>query len=191
MTGTYTTRSKKLVSDINRELRDHSVSGKIAVRRSTIKANASSVGSTQATNDGLDVLGVFATADMDQDYPVLIDNTILVAQYPETPTNCHRCTKDIRHNGVTCDDCAVRFCSENCRRLAWSEFHSVLCGKDLSWLYDISRRSTSLKSLLTLRIVAMCIQSNTYPLKHPLIARLTANYDEGNGSLWSMANLKN
>ena len=39
-----------------------------------------------------------------------------------------------------------------------------------------------------LRILAVCVQSKTHPLEHPLIARLTPLYDEYVYRRWSLSN---
>ena len=134
-------------------------------------------------------LGIFATRDIAQDEPFLIDTTVLATtENHGRPCNvtkiCDNCCGTISPNSTqkcSASCCTVLYCSPTCRDLAWKNYHQVLCKQDFSWVWDDSKTGESHYDLdggIWLRILAVCVQTKTHPLELPLIARLTPLYDE-------------
>ncbi|KAL8629626.1 hypothetical protein Q9189_004644, partial [Teloschistes chrysophthalmus] len=148
--------------------------------------------------DVLDVYGVFATCDVAAGEKLFEDQTALAscavsASAPSaTPRrtyivpgrehiklsiceNCYGYTS----SPISAACCTTTYCGTQCRDLALSNYHKVLCGKDFSWLFLESAKlpkSDRFKGPTWLRILATCVQSGLHPLEHPAIARLTPNH---------------
>ena len=144
-------------------------------------------------------LGIFATRDCGEGEPLLFDTTAIAATVYHNDTShgteiCDNCCGDIHPNSkdkCTASCCAVIYCSPKCRKLAWKEYHQVLCKQDFKWVWDASKEGDStwdLNGPMWLRILAICVQSKVHPLEHPLIARLTPGYEELGHRVWSLAN---
>ena len=164
------TRKKELVTSVNREFSE--ASGVAEIRISIIKTPSEGGKEIQ----GNDVLGIFATQNISLFQTVLVSHTIIAATSIESSRICHNCCRDIASLGIPCTYCSANYCSIRCRTAARNAYHKVLCGKDFSWVYEIARHDISQQATLFLRVLAICVQSGTHPLDHPLIARLTANY---------------
>ena len=164
------TRNQELVRGVNREFRE--ASGVAETRISTIRTPSEGGEVIQ----GNDVLGVFATQDISTWQDVLVSHTIIAATSVESHKICHNCCRDIASLGIPCTSCGATYCSQRCQTAAHNAYHKVLCGKDFSWVYDTARHDISQQATLFLRVLAICVQSRTHPLDHPLIARLTASY---------------
>ena len=155
---------------------------------------------TDSTNTGAPTaLGIFATRDIPEGFPFLIDTTVLAATDNRARTGkaleiCDNCCGDIPSDSTqrcSTDCCTVVYCSEKCKDLAWRYYHLVLCKKDFNWIWDDSKTSHPryhLDGPMWLRILAVCVQSGAHPLEHPLIARLTPLYDEHFHRRWSLSN---
>lgn len=155
---------------------------------------------TDLTSSGTPTaLGIFATCDIPGGAPFLIDTPVLAATENYRPTCdaleiCDNCCGTIPTNSTqkrSADCCKVLYCTQKCKNLAWKNYHQVLCKQDFSWVWEDSKTSISRYDLdgpMWLRILAVCVQSQTHPLEHPLIARLTPLYDEHAPRRWSLSN---
>ena len=156
--------------------------------------------STYSTTRGAPTaLGIFATRDIPESQPFLIDTTVLAAtennrHTSNAPEICDNCCGTIPENSThkrAAGCCSVLYCSQKCKDLAWKNYHQVLCKQDFRWVWDDSKTGIpdyDLDGPMWLRILAVCVQSGHHPLEHPLIARLTSLYDEGLTRRWSLAN---
>lgn len=164
-------RNKDLVTGVNNEFRE--ASGVAEVRISTIRTPSNG----GETVRGSDVLGIFATQDISRGQTVLVSHTVITATSVVSPKICHNCCRDMASLGISCTTCSVNYCSLRCRTAAQNAYHKVTCGKDFSWVYEADRNDIGQQATLFLRVLAICVQSGMHPLDHPLIARLTANYE--------------
>ena len=197
LTKAQLTRSEQLICNINDEFREHS--GAIKVAGSNVR---------EISDDGPNVLGVYATKDIRVGGRVLTDHTIIAACNRHSKDICSHCFRYITNHhdagnnsdnskpsdnssrqhptSQSCDKCSTQYCSSRCKEVARDNYHKVLCGKDFSWVHDRDYIDEDLQAGLLLRTLAICIQSGRHPLSHPLIARLTASDDRGDRSeRWS------
>lgn len=192
----FLSRSEQLIRTISREIEAEAraVFSGCSLRSSPVQDPTVSTSSGAPT-----ALGVFATCDIAKGFPFLIDTTVLAAtdtygRSRNATEICDNCYGTIPMNSqqkrsATC--CAVVYCSQNCRDLAWKNYHQVLCKQEFNWVWDDSRTGYSeydLDGPMWLRILAVCVQSRTHPLEHSLFARLTPLYDEHLNRRWSLSN---
>ncbi|MCJ1351948.1 MAG: hypothetical protein MMC33_001932 [Icmadophila ericetorum] len=186
-------RSKKLTEEINKEMLIAS-DGMLEVRYSRVKDSAQYISTSndnpsKSKSQTQDVLGVFTTRDIFDGETALIDRTLIAAldydkkSHPEP--HCNHCLQ-LSSCPVHCTTCDTAYCSKECKNLARHVYHKVLCGKDFTFLHAYGQPDESQYAFLLLRILAMCVQSNTHPLEHPLIARLTASYEGDHLEAWSL-----
>lgn len=145
--------------------------------------------------DDVGPLGVFATRDIQQGELVMLDRTVTVVSNVPSSTlqHCDACQgclvpPFIRPECIVHPTCCskVAYCSLECYKAAATGYHKVLCGKDFDWMYEnISIAKTSgapshWKAIIFLRVIVVVLadinHTRVHPLRHPLMARMSANY---------------
>jgi hypothetical protein len=156
-------RSQELVEAVNLELTEGNGQRACYLAQSTLASDS-------------DVLGMFAARDIRPGECILVDRTATAACSNPGPDCCSNCFAPIPGPPIHTSCCLALYCSTNCRDLALSTYHRVLCGQDFSWLQSpackLTHNASQLRPLIMLRFIAASIQSGTHPLSHPLIARL-------------------
>jgi hypothetical protein len=153
---------------------------------------------TSSVKKDVGPLGIFAKRDIKEDEIVLIDTTLLNSsnapsselQYCDA---CNSCLNPpyLHPSEVVWASCCdrVAFCSTTCRDTAVKGYHTVLCGKDLDWLYEGVKNVNNItkegvaqawRPISFARLVSVVIADwkvdDVHPLKHRLLARMAANY---------------
>jgi hypothetical protein len=155
------------------------------------------------TKDHQDVgpLGIFATRDIKEAELVLVDQCLTaVSNIPSSRLDhCDACHASLKMPFLPpseivklacCNE--VAYCSRTCSLTAAHGYHSVLCGKNIDWLYDETEPGVSLgagykwRKVMFLRIMAIIIadrraqiargEKPIHPLQHHVVARMAANY---------------
>ncbi len=143
-----------------------------------------------------DILGIFASSDIAVGDCLFVDPTVIGAtntMFIPNELTCEACCGTIppdRKETVSTECCSAIYCSKQCQTRAWDSYHKVLCGKDFSWLLEAAKTTNhidhpGLDGLVWLRVFALCVQSNCHPLEHPLLARLTPQYERKSVDRWS------
>jgi hypothetical protein len=150
-------------------------------------------------NKDVGPLGVFATRDIAEYEKIMVDTSItgtseISSSKSEHCDACHAilCPPYMHPAKIIKPDCcnAVAYCSRGCYQRAQRGYHKVLCGKNFDWLYENQGvkgkkgAGSRWRSILFLRVVAVVLGDfqkdkafvGQHPLKHPLIARMAANY---------------
>lgn len=192
----FLSRSEALIQITNKEIEIEAkaVFSGCSLRSSTVQDPTDS-----ASSGAPSALGIFATRDIREGFPFIIDTPVLAAtenygRSCNATEICDNCYGKIPTNGPqkrSASCCTVVYCSQKCKDLAWKHYHQVLCKQDFNWVWDDSKTGRSIYDLdgpMWLRILAVCVQSKTHPLEHPLIASLTPLYDERVGRRWSLSN---
>lgn len=163
-------RSQALIDSVNKEFQE---------RSNSCRLGYSSLGKAPIpkwANRTPQVLGVFATQEIDPGECILVDRTATAAC--SSASGCTNCFQNISGAQYEASCCLALFCSESCYKVALSTYHRVVCGKDFTWLRDtvsgISESASVMRPLLLSRYLAACVQAGPAlsPLDHPLIARL-------------------
>ncbi|MCJ1230239.1 hypothetical protein MMC12_006911 [Toensbergia leucococca] len=193
----YLRRDNKLIGIVEKELK--TVSSRCALAWSPIR------GQSKRISMPSDVLGIFATCDIAPSELLFVDKTVTAATNVSTtsspngpPTSkaiCECCCGTIASNSKrrsVSDCCSTVYCSKECLAQARNSYHQALCGKDFNWLFGCASgandaQDPGLQGPFWLRISALCAQSNSHPLHHPRIARLTAQYARDEPEVWSFA----
>jgi hypothetical protein len=125
-----------------------------------------------------DVLGMFAARNIKQGEGILLDRTATGACGTIESGGCDNCFGHVKSVSVQVSCCTAIYCSTECRDLAMTTYHKILCKQNFSWLQEpageLRHNGSPLRPLLMLRFMATCIQagSEKHPLDHPLVARL-------------------
>ncbi|PVH83045.1 hypothetical protein DL98DRAFT_413491 [Cadophora sp. DSE1049] len=151
----------------------------------------------RVVQEGEDVgpLGIFATQDIEVGDLVMLDRTITgVSNVPSSKLEhcdaCQGCLMPpfMHPERIVHPACCskVAYCSLECYQIAAVGYHKVLCGKDFDWLYEsikvgkTSGAPSHWKAVNFLRVVAVVLadicKTRVHPLRHSLIARMSANY---------------
>ena len=184
----YLRRSESLITSIQRELEAASSICKLARSRG--------IETSTGTSDSSDILGIFASSDVVAGEQLLVDVTIIGATNTLLTPNeltCEACCGTISPEAkqrVSAKCCSTAYCSKECQTRAWASYHRVSCRKDFSWLLEAAKSANhsnlpGIDGLIWLRILSMCVQSNSHPLEHPLLARLTSQYNSETVNRWS------
>ncbi|QSZ30013.1 hypothetical protein DSL72_004531 [Monilinia vaccinii-corymbosi] len=180
MTEDLVTRPDQLIAKLAAEFT--SASSNCVVSKSTIR-----LASSPEEISEVDVLGVVATRDILAQESVLIDPTL--AAVVDSVDRCTACCGPILDK-IENSCCRTSYCSFSCSQRALDGYHSVICGKDLSFLHEAQSASSSnstessMGSKLILRVLALAIKEDTvHPLKTSLISRLTPAYNPNNPQL--------
>ena len=190
------TRGEWLLKLINKELKEVSL-GMIEVRKSLIRDGLGAAKTKKQKGqsvNGFDVLGLFARRDIARGETFLVDKPMFAATRLPKPRQCSHCLEDIPFPSdfsYSCLNCTTKYCSPQCFLASQLNYHKPLCGKDFSWIHDRYSPGWSITNGLLLKILAHCIRMDIHPLEHPLVARLTANYENNNTETWSLENLSN
>ena len=191
----FLSRSEELIQATKKE-----IEGKAKAFFSSCSPSSSPVQApTESTSNGAPpALGIFASRDLAEDEPFLVDTTVLAAteNYDRTRNTteiCDNCCGNVPTNSnqkrsARC--CAVLYCSAKCEDLARKNYHEVLCKQDFSWVRDSKTGHShyDLDGPIWLRILAVCVRNKAHPLELPLIARLTPLYDEYTPRRWTLSN---
>lgn len=124
-------------------------------------------------------LGVFAKSDVAPGEKVLDEMSLLTANNRLQDALCDACSADLpdvwdsgsatpESSGVvSCPDCSVVFCSQNCLDLAQESYHPALCDMDVEAIAkDVppAEAADALYTLLLLRSLAMAETQGCHPL---------------------------
>jgi hypothetical protein len=124
------------------------------------------------------VLGMFAARDIEHGECILLDRTATGACSNIESTSCDNCFGQVKGLPVQASCCKAIYCSTECRHLAITNYHDILCNQDFNWLQEpakgLTYNASPLRPLLMLRFLATSLQAGVhqYPLDHPFIARL-------------------
>ena len=147
-------------------------------------------------------LGVFATKNIRQGELLMVDKGFMtMSDVPSSHlVHCDACHASllapyVHPSSIIKPSCCgkVAYCSKECYEAASKGYHSIVCGKDVDWLYQDTKGKYSkraarghLLGLLFLRLMSIVLfdrcsqeaagQKPPHPLQHPLIVRMTANY---------------
>ncbi|KAA8563984.1 hypothetical protein MFRU_025g00100 [Monilinia fructicola] len=180
MTEDLITRSDQLLEKVASEFA--SASSNCVVSKSTIR-----LASSPEEISEVDVLGVVATRDIQAQESVLLDPTLAAAV--GSVDRCSACCGPLLDE-IENSCCSTKYCSSSCSQRALDSYHSVICGKDLNFLYEAKPASSSnstessVGSNLLLRVLALSIKENAAnPLETSLISRLTPAYNPNDPQL--------
>ena len=144
--------------------------------------------------------GIYAIADIKPSTRLFDDETILGAtdrdtsnssatKRPEICENCCGYLPAYSTSRVKSTCCSTVYCSEHCRGLASTFYHSEICGRDFKWLFEglqgTSEYDPAIDGPMFLRVLSICTQSNCHPLEHPLIARLVPKLSDESPRNWT------
>ncbi|KAH7380809.1 hypothetical protein BKA64DRAFT_584649 [Cadophora sp. MPI-SDFR-AT-0126] len=140
-------------------------------------------------------LGIYAARDIQEGDLVMLDTTItgvsnVSSSKLEHCDACQGCLMPpyMRPECIVHPACCnkVAYCSLECYKIAATGYHKVLCGKDFDWLYEnikVAKKSgapSHWKAVNFLRVVAVVLadigKTRVHPLRHSLVARMSANY---------------
>lgn len=131
-------------------------------------------------------LGVFATEDIGPGELVLEESSLLTANNRLQDAICDACGVEIVGVGdnqvtrsVTCDECFVAFCSQDCLGRANESYHPAICDKDVdSIARDVpaAQAADSLYLLLLLRSLAMAETQASHPLELTEVKYIWGDY---------------
>jgi hypothetical protein len=120
-------------------------------------------------------LGVFAKDNISPGEVLLSETSLLTANNKLQDALCDACSADLPEidspgfqETVSCEDCEVVFCSQQCHDAAMERYHPALCGMDLdATSKDVKPKEAadSLYSLLLLRALAMAETQQCHPLE--------------------------
>lgn len=141
---------------------------------STAIIAASSVGGMSNDN-----FGVFAKCDIPKGQCVVLDKSIFCDYNIPGRDYCGACCESLVDKSIPVSCCQTRFCSDDCKSKALSNYHKTICSKDFAWLYDeckdVDFQSDAIP-LVMLKILATAVQQGVKPLSLPCVATLTASY---------------
>ncbi|KAF7857178.1 hypothetical protein EAF04_009419 [Stromatinia cepivora] len=180
MTEDLVTRSDRLIEKVATEF--SSASSNCVVSKSTIR-----LASSPEELSEIDVLGVVAIRDILSQETVLFDPAL--AAVVDSTGRCPTCCGPILDK-IENPCCRASYCSSSCSQRALDSYHTVVCGKNLDFLFETKSVSSSnstessIGSNLLLRVLALSIRENTAnPLKSSLISRLTPAYNPNDPQL--------
>lgn len=145
---------------------------------------------TAAEGEDVGPCGIFATRDITEGEPVMIDATVvgLSKVSPWTLRHCEACNACVFPpyctGGEVLAKCCkkVIYCSAACAETAKAGYHAALCGKNTEYAYNLANELDSAwRCTIFQRAAAVIIgdrkngKYNGHPLQHPLVARLTAS----------------
>jgi hypothetical protein len=194
---TLYSRTPALIREVNKSFG----AGNCEVKQVSFGIRTAQVTKT-AENQDVGPLGVFATRDIEKGEALMVDKCITgISNVPSSRLlHCDACHASLRApyihpTRVIKPSCCgkVAFCSHACHDVASKGYHTVVCGKDIDWLYEHSQSSSSQRDdrvswrpILFLRLICIVLSDRcsqhtaarkpTHPLQHPLIIRLAANY---------------
>ncbi|RHZ86387.1 hypothetical protein Glove_51g15 [Diversispora epigaea] len=132
-------------------------------------------------------IGIFAEEDIPEGTAIWNEKVFLVV-HPYTIPRCHHCARRIRGENrehpkappnFKCENtnCNEIFCSRNCYKLANSQYHVPLCGKNLQTILSLIRQGKSGNNdknpLMLLKLFAMAKIQNISPLNISTLKYLT------------------
>lgn len=142
----------------------------VAVDLPLLSAALSSTVSERTTKQ----LGIFAKEDIQPGEVVLHETSLLTANNKLQDALCDACSTDLPLIGspdfdktISCVDCNIVFCSQDCHDAAIEVYHPALCEKDLDAVArDVppAQAADSLYSLLLQRALAMAETQQCHPL---------------------------
>ncbi|KAF4625404.1 hypothetical protein G7Y89_g12763 [Cudoniella acicularis] len=203
-------RTPALLRTVNRSLLDSSCEVRPVVFGTPLPNTLAQKPAPKAEGEDVGPLGIFATRDIKEGEVILVDKSITsVSDVPPSAHGycdaCHACLLPpyLHPRDVIRPSCCklVAFCSKACYEIASSGYHSILCGKDIDWIYEpdsmlssasseAGNAGTAFRPVLFTRLLAVVLASNKqtsakssistsikdHPLQHPVIARMAANY---------------
>lgn len=120
-------------------------------------------------------LGVFAKEDIMPGETILTEKTVLTANNKLQDALCDACNADLpdisspeASTTVSCPDCEVVFCDEQCMEKAMELYHPALCDRDVEAIaknVPAAEAADALYALLLLRTLAMAEWQRSHPLE--------------------------
>lgn len=199
-------RSAQLVKEVNNSLGSHNCEIRHVVFGPPVfgPERPPDMVKHSATDRDVGPLGIFATRDIREGDFIMTDKCLTgISQVPSSKLDhCDACHATlampfVHPNQIIRPNCCgkVAFCSKECYYLASKGYHTVLCGKDIYWVYennDLDSHAlggTAWRPVMFLRIMAIVISDRNadidkgktpiHPLQHMLVARMAANYSPG------------
>lgn len=138
-------------------------------------------------------LGVFAKRDTKKGEKLLDPLSATgISNKPTTGQYFYNCAAELKKTPIFSFSCCptIKFCGEECKNIAETNYHSALCDKDLSELYkaapiqDLAESSKAQDNLQILRLLALSLQAGTHLLKTPPIGWLVPNYEAQSPIPW-------
>ena len=124
--------------------------------------------------------GIFATEDVAKGDVILTEYTVTAGV--ASIQTCSACCKPLGSTRCTSACCKELYCSQDCVERAAATFHSSVCGKDFSYIYDLFSESVInsprlIQAILEIRVYAAIVQEQaTHPLQSWILAPLQAQY---------------
>ena len=110
-----------------------------------------------------DCYGLFAKRDIPRGQVVLQERPYVVVNGDISTKRCYHCCRNITGRPVPCvDQCAVIYCSQDCMVRALEEYHTPLCGVDMSPVVAMvakGRSSTSRFPLMYWKVLGKALMS--------------------------------
>ena len=184
----YLRRSESLINGIKVEFVNASSNCKLAGHQASNIRNANS--------RPPDSYGVFASSNLAAGDLLFVDPT-MIGTASTLPTSneliCEACCGTISPDAKgyrVAECCSAIYCSRQCQTRALASYHKVLCNQDFTWLIEASKPANhsshpGLDGRAWLRVLSLCVQSDCHPLEHPLLARLTPQYESTVVNRWS------
>ena len=140
--------------------------------------------SANAASTEADCLGVFADCQFQKRQHALIFREPTVAGALSDPTErCDACCGLLLNEPIKLECCGAAYCSNYCAVQAKEQYHTTLCGKDLTNMFRRYREChcspvMAAEELKLLRLLAMAVQVlPKEPLHGRLLASMTAGYE--------------
>lgn len=162
------------------------VAPKFEIRAVELPTLTKGLAVSNSTDEANKQLGVFAKEDLGHGEYVLNETSLLTANNKLQDALCDACSADLPSIGsagfqstVSCSDCEVVFCSQECHDNAQSVYHPALCDKDVEAIardVPAAEAADSLYSLLLLRALAMAHTQDLHPLDLPEIKYIWADF---------------
>lgn len=130
-----------------------------------------------------DDFGVYAHNDIQKGETILATRSIWTdCATRDGDDHCLACCRILRNRIVIrLTTCTCVFCSDACREEATKTYHNVICGRDLSWLYEACKGAdktfSDMVPLMMVRVLATAVHLDCKPLKVPCIESLKPNND--------------
>ena len=144
-------------------------------------------GASSHNGGGEESHGVFAKCDIQQGEMILLTRSIWTDRKTKTgDAYCSACCWTMpEQTAIQMACCESKFCNERCMQEAKETYHDIICGRDLSWLYEECKEADEVP-LMMVKILATAIHQNCKPLKVPCVRTLKANYHNDSLSKFSL-----
>lgn len=167
------------------------VAPKLQVRAVKLPALAN-----QAASESSEQLGVVAKEDIAPGETVLVEGSLLTVNNRLQDTLCDACSSDLpslkdsgRDAIVSCSDCEVIYCCQECYDAAMEHYHPAVCERDVEAIMrdpDPKAAAESLYCLLLLRCFALAETRQCQPLDLEEIKYIWGDFNQDTGKTWPL-----